>query len=51
MFNSILDFAIKGDIKEIVVTRKDRLCRFGFDIVEKIIKDYSNGKIVVLIKY
>jgi predicted site-specific integrase-resolvase len=47
-FNSILDFAIKGNIKEIVVTHKDRLCRFGFDLVERIIKDYSNGKIVVL---
>jgi putative resolvase len=28
-FNSILDSAIKGDISEVVVTHKDRLCRFG----------------------
>jgi hypothetical protein len=47
-FNSILDFAIKGDIQEVVVTHKDRLCRFGFELIERIITEYSNGKIVVL---
>jgi predicted site-specific integrase-resolvase len=31
-----------------VVTHKDRLCRFGFDLIEGIIKDHSNGRIVVL---
>jgi excisionase family DNA binding protein len=44
---TLLDFAIKGNIKEIVVTHKDRLCRFGFDLIEKIVSS-SNGKIVVL---
>jgi len=47
-FNSILDSAIKGDIGEIVVTHQDRLCRFGFEFVERIIEQHSNGKIVVL---
>jgi predicted site-specific integrase-resolvase len=47
-FNSILDSAIKGDISEVVVTHKDRLCRFGFELVERIITQHSNGKIVVL---
>ena len=47
-FNAILDLAIKGDIKEIVVTHKDRLCRFGFELVERIVNQYSDGKIVVL---
>ena len=46
--NSILDSAIKGNIKEVVVTHKDRLCRFGFELVNKIIQEYSNGEIVVL---
>jgi len=46
-FNSILDSAIEGNIKEVVVTHKDRLCRFGFELVEHIIGKYD-GKIVVL---
>ena len=45
---SLLDFAIKGNIKEVVVTHKDRLCRFGFDLIEQIIYSCSKGKIVVL---
>jgi len=50
-FNSILESAIKGDVGEVVVTHKDRLCRFGFDLVRRIIEgDPSNGKIVVLDK-
>ena len=48
-FNSILDDAIKGNIGEVVVTHKDRLCRFGFELVLRIIES-SNGKIVVLDK-
>ena len=47
-FNTILDAAIKGDIKEIVVTHRDRLCRFGFELVERIIIQHGKGKIVVL---
>lgn len=47
-FNSILDDAIRGNIAEIVVTHKDRLCRFGFDLVERIVEQHSNGRIVVL---
>ena len=46
--NSILDAAIKGDIEEIVVTHKDRLCRFGFELIERFITQSSDGKIVVL---
>lgn len=47
-FNSILESAIKGDIKQVVVTHKDRLCRFGFDLIENIISKHSNGNILVL---
>jgi predicted site-specific integrase-resolvase len=45
---TILDEAIRGNVKEIVVTHKDRLSRFGFDLFESIITQYSNGQIVVL---
>ena len=48
-FNTILDTAIKGDIGEVVVTHKDRLCRFGFELVLRIIES-TNGKILVLDK-
>jgi predicted site-specific integrase-resolvase len=44
---SILDRAIKGTIGEVVVSYRDRLCRFGFDLVEHIINT-GGGKIVVL---
>jgi hypothetical protein len=47
-FNTLLDLAIQGHLQEVVVTHKDRLCRFGYDFFERIIQDYSNGQIVVL---
>jgi hypothetical protein len=47
-FNTILDSAIRGDIEKVVVTYRDRLCRFGFELIQKIITTQSNGKIVVL---
>ena len=34
---TILDSAIKGDIDEVVVAHRDRLCRFAFDILEWIL--------------
>ena len=45
---TILDLAIKGNIEQVVVTHKDRLCRFGFELYEGIIKEQSNGEILVL---
>jgi predicted site-specific integrase-resolvase len=47
-FNAILDSAIKGDVAEIVVTHRDRLCRFGFELVERLVTKCSHGVIVVL---
>jgi len=44
---TILDKAIKGTIGQVVVTYKDRLCRFGFDLIKYIV-DKSGGEIVVL---
>ena len=46
-FLSILDGALKGTIEEVVVTHKDRLCRFGFEIIERVLQKH-NGRIVVL---
>lgn len=46
--NKIIDLAIDGKIDEVVVAYKDRLARFGYDQIERIIKKYSNGTIVVI---
>jgi len=44
----IIKLAIEGRIEELVVLYKDRLTRFGFELIEDLIKEYSNGKIVVV---
>jgi len=44
----IIKLAISGKIEEVVVAYKDRLTRFGFELIEDLIKEYSNGRILVL---
>jgi predicted site-specific integrase-resolvase len=44
---SLLGRAMQGDKLEIVVAHKDRLARFGFELIEWIIQQ-SGGRIVVL---
>jgi len=44
----IITLAIDGKINEVVVAYRDRLTRFGFELIEELIKKYSNGKIKVL---
>ena len=44
----IINLAIEGKIKELVITYKDRLARFGYELIEHIIKKYSNGKITII---
>lgn len=46
-FNAILDQVLQGNVEEIVVTHRDRLCRFGFELIERLVTQF-NGKIVVL---
>ena len=48
--NKIIDMAIEGKIREVVVAHKDRLARFGYTLIERIIEKYSNGKIIILDK-
>ena len=45
--STILDAAIQRNVGEIVVAHKDRLCRFGFDLI-KLIIEKQGGKITVL---
>ena len=44
----IIKLAIAGKINEVVVAYKDRLTRFGYELIEDLIKEYSQGKILVL---
>ena len=44
---SILESAMQGKLQEIVVAHKDRLCRFGFDLIKFIIES-NKGRIIVL---
>lgn len=46
----IIKWAIEGKIEEVVIAYKDRLARFGFELIEDLIKDYSSGRIIVLNK-
>ena len=46
----IIDLAIKGKINKLIIAHKDRLVRFGYELIEDLIKDYSNGEIIVLNK-
>ena len=48
---TILDLAYKGELQEVVVTHKDRLCRFGFELIQYVLQSQSNAEIVVLGKY
>jgi putative resolvase len=45
---SIMEMAINGEIDEIVIAYKDRLTRFGYEMIEWLIEKYSNGKIIIL---
>jgi putative resolvase len=44
---TILDSCLQKTIGEVVIAHKDRLCRFGYELIEQLIKK-SGGKITVL---
>jgi excisionase family DNA binding protein len=44
---TILESAIHGTIGEVVVAHKDRLCRFGFELIEFIVSK-GGGKITII---
>jgi len=48
--NKIIDYAIAGEVEELVVAYKDRLARFGYEMIERIINTYSDGRIIVINK-
>ena len=46
-FISILERSLQGNVEELVVAHRDRLCRFGFDLVDWIVSK-NGGRIMVL---
>lgn len=44
---TILERALKGDVDEVVVAHRDRLCRFGFELLEYIFAQVGT-KLIVL---
>ncbi len=44
----IITLAIEGKINELVVAYRDRLTRFGFELIEELINKYSKGKIIIM---
>ena len=44
----IIDLAITRMLDEVVVVHKDRLCRFGYELITDLITKYSNGKIIIM---
>lgn len=45
-FNELLNEVVKGNIENIIIENKDRLCRFGFDLFQTFCK-YHGTKIIV----
>ena len=46
----IIDLGINGKIEELVIVHKDRLAKFGYELIEYIIKKFSSGKITIINK-
>ena len=46
-FRKIIKLAIEGKIDTLVVAYRDRLTRFGYDFIDDLVQEYSNGKIIV----
>ena len=46
----IIDISISGLIEEVVIVHKDRLARFGYELIEDLINKYSRGKVTIIEK-
>jgi len=43
----IIKYGLDGKINELVIAYKDRLTRFGYDLINDLIEEYSGGKIII----
>jgi len=46
----VVNLAIEGKIEKLIVLYKDRLTRFGYDLIEYLITEYSKGEIIIINK-
>ena len=47
MFYKVRNSGINNKINKLVIAYKDRLTRFGFEMIERILKVYSNCDIII----
>ena len=45
-----MELGIEGKIGKLIIAYKDRLARIGYELIEWIIKRYSNGEIIIINK-
>jgi len=45
--SSLVERVLQGKVKEVVVAYRDRLCRFGFELLEQIFKQYKTTIVVL----
>jgi len=43
----LIDLAVNNKLNKVIIAFKDRLCRIGFELIEHLIKEYSNGEIII----
>lgn len=46
-FQALLGRVLDGDIEEVTITHRDRLCRFGFDLMEFLFRKAGTGLVVL----
>jgi predicted site-specific integrase-resolvase len=46
-FNKLLNDVVEGKISNVIIENKDRLARFGFELLEKLFKTYNTNIVVV----
>jgi putative resolvase len=44
----IIEMAIAGRIEKLIVLYKDRLARYGYDLIEFFVREYSKGEIIIV---
>jgi len=44
----IINYSVNKDLEELVIAYKDRLCRIGYELIEYMLKEYSNTNIIIV---
>jgi predicted site-specific integrase-resolvase len=44
----IIKIILNKQLNELIIAYKDRLCRFGFELIEMLVNEVSHGKIIIL---